>query len=344
MVLYKFFRPTDCSIDNLINQQIWLSRVFDFNDPFEGNIEYNRNRYAAESLLQSQNNHRINQHDRDILESIIQLYETSENSDDADEKVGLKVLMLSEDIKCEYYTRMGSCANKISYIHNGNAFLVCCFANLEKDETMLENMLMWTHYAENFKGFCVRYDINDNDPILENFYDIIYKVSNPLTFSELNTLVYSNTDEAVNLYTKRLNYKHPQWIYEKEKRIIIDTNIFENDKFKHKKNGVLLDFSYVSKIFFGLKMYSKENGKVDRRGLKKCRKIINAFKDSDVEILCTYRDENKIKLKSMCYIYDKLLRKKNSSLLIKPLEILRKIVSALRKKFCKINKFNKKQV
>lgn len=280
MILYKFYRATSNNKDNIINQQIWLSEIREFNDPFEGNIEFDRRRFAAENIEPF-----VIGKDKEYINAIRNEFNKVEHSEIIDKNVDALILKLTEGTRIDFCRQYGICAKELEKIRNQIPFVVTCFSKFDNDEEMLQNIVMWSHYADQHRGFCVKYRIDDNAPIVEHLFDVEYNQINRLNVSELKELLNDlNSDESQRILINRLKHKYYQWEYEKEKRLIISTN---NKCYTKIGKGGLMPFEHkIEKIFFGLKM---------ERNL--CREIINNCHDKVEEIYFTYRDENTNKLK-----------------------------------------------
>lgn len=93
--------------------------------------------------------------------------------------------------------------------------------------TDYKNKLMWSHYADSHKGFCIEYDYSlmdiDAHTILP--LPVIYSEERPLISWKAainNTL--ENNEDAVVQFTKCLLTKDSIWSYENEWRVLINTN------------------------------------------------------------------------------------------------------------------------
>lgn len=101
--------------------------------------------------------------------------------------------------------------------------------------------LLWAHYADSHKGFCIEYDLEKllsrQNPKHRHF-DVQYSNNIPnLDFSQL--LDQTNPDILIK---KMLGYKSQRWEYEQELRIITESQ------------GInIYDYRAVKAIYFGLK-------------------------------------------------------------------------------------------
>lgn len=99
-----------------------------------------------------------------------------------------------------------------------NLFLVGCLC------TSYKNRLMWSHYADSHKGFCIEYDFSEPE------VEILSKLPLPVFYSENRPLVpwkaaidnsVENMEEAYAEIMMGLLTKDKEWEYENEWRILI---------------------------------------------------------------------------------------------------------------------------
>ena len=120
-------------------------------------------------------------------------------------------------------------------------FVICCFTKTNN------NLLMWAHYANNHKGFCVEYDLSNKD-ILKELEYIIFPVSYSLnrkdTFDNLKLYCEECSGEVCwNLYRDVILRKSYHWLYENEFRLIMNS-----------KSSKSIKFYPIKAIYFGCNM------------------------------------------------------------------------------------------
>lgn len=140
----------------------------------------------------------------------------------------------SQNEAFKYFRIRSFSANKITY---------------KDDDSLLSNMLMWSHYTDNHKGICVKYVLSSNFCELRN--------EETGNFRHLFPVVY--TGEPITIYepitTKNaFALKSKCWEYENEVRLV-SFNKDINDAYS---NETLDTESYVKEVIFGLKC-TKEN-------------------------------------------------------------------------------------
>lgn len=133
--------------------------------------------------------------------------------------------------------------------------------------------LMWAHYANSHKGFCIEYETTKiKDKYLAPQMVTELKVDyNP----KPQTLTYLDINENNKIFKKLFATKSLKWGYEEEIRLIFDS--FE-----------LKDYhpSALTGIYFGTRFPSKKK-----------QQLINSLTNRDVRFYEMYREENSYNLK-----------------------------------------------
>ncbi len=113
--------------------------------------------------------------------------------------------------------------------------------------------LLWAHYANSHKGFCIEYDFNLllNNYSNEKLYNFAVKYSNfPPQLSLTNAL----SKDLFYIVKKISGTKSKRWKYEQEYRIVIN------------KCGIqMYDHKALRGIYFGLRMEEKRKNEIMRR-------------------------------------------------------------------------------
>lgn len=142
----------------------------------------------------------------------------------------------------------------------GNLAYMTCFTEHN------DNYLMWSHYADDHKGFCIEYDVKKlkSDPleITKHLFPVLY--STDRLSDDINTLIQDvrSMNEALNKGNEydgeyELDYllprflkKNPVWKYENEWRIVYTINEMYkiNDNVLYSQN---IPFPCVSGIYLG---------------------------------------------------------------------------------------------
>ncbi len=298
--LFKFYSPTSDNIIDIKKKRIQLSHPRTFNDPFDCQAGYDVEAYEKHTLLKyikesgcvevknSQDGFTNDEFDR------LSSSKTSLNNNLYYSPKVVKyssvlnelLLNKSQDfyhIICDLtYKFRNEAKAKIEKIRNVN-IRVACFSDLHRDNDLDDIIQMWSHYADNHKGFCVEYDISPlkesicfslenyeyhKNPskymeerittlILGGLFPVIYtanRVNIPKTklkkikLDEISGLPHDIEIDSI-LY-KTFIVKSAKWNYEKEWRLILDSdvcNYYDNK----------IPFPYIKRLYLGCKMNSQ---------------------------------------------------------------------------------------
>ena len=230
--LYKYYSFSEYSKKNLLDGTIWLSFPESFNDPYDCALTYS---------IMDLFNHGFTSELQDIFsnewrdEEKLTNAEKNQilNSEDTLTSFMSTIVNKNEEIKSAHKNEIKS--EIYNGIHNAiyemfkplsdinkKSMVVSCFSELN------DSMLMWSHYANCHKGFCLEYDFTSlpcSDIRTELLYPVIYQ--NDL----LNVTQYMQIDVLKNnIFGLRAAItKSTEWEYEKEWRIVAP---FETDNVK----------------------------------------------------------------------------------------------------------------
>lgn len=196
--LYKYEPDCDTKLNTLKNGKVWLACPKSFNDPFDCNIAHYDNELGfltpkqkkeiLKTIYPSFNCTRPNFVNRSLYKKIHEYY----NSEDENAPELINAIK-------ERYLDLG----------------ICCFT-----ASGFDNAVMWAHYANNHKGYCVEYSYSQPLSVdLENHFrrgiiPVTYVQSLPQV--ELMQLLINPNKVAKNLAA----IKNSNWSYEKEYRLI----------------------------------------------------------------------------------------------------------------------------
>lgn len=182
--VYKYHKINKFLYDLLINNEIWFSNPYSFNDPFDCNltIDGNNTPKQIKSYFKIANWNKS----KDSDETIQQLIDTNFQDKEAFQK---KINLISKQV----IGRLG----------------LACFTGTK------DNLLMWSHYTDEHKGVCLEFDYTKDTKFFKPFkkvtYDKIYPTYN----------YYNNKNNVVG---QLLLHKSKHWKYEKETRIFKKKN------------------------------------------------------------------------------------------------------------------------
>ena len=224
--LYKFQSfEGKSSIENLRRSQIWFSKPDGLNDPFDCSININFHS-TDEELASFVRDHYIEwlRHTgkaEEIPERELQYLPNGNPSKELRDATD-KIIMEKQQQRRYEFSQMG----------------VACFT------TEVENILMWSHYASQHKGFCLEFDTNYFlfDGKL-NLHQIDYSDSFP-------THPHAALIQKPLIVNSPLTTKSKDWIYEREWRLIV----------REGNSALEYDPKALTAIYFGC-WASKENMK-----------------------------------------------------------------------------------
>lgn len=208
--IYKYENADKYSLLNLKASAIYFNSPANFNDPFDCNFALNIEDISEDELTMFKSpNHSFQ---RMMAPEVKQQFLNSQN------------IQIKDSIYNNVRIALGNQMQIIQQTHG-----IACFSEVNY------NLLMWSHYAESCKGFCLEFDTS-----IEPFNKLkkVNYLSDPPSVSAIKII---NSDEAEREAEKLWLTKSVDWHYEKEWRII------------HKKAGT--QFHYKQKalkaIYFG---------------------------------------------------------------------------------------------
>jgi len=203
--LYKYRCYNAYSLASLANSSIWLSEPKTFNDPFDCALTLDRDAYkqsVVDAIGDAMNRVQQGKKKREEL--------LKEWPGDKDAFETLR------DCVKELFQNIG----------------ICSFSAIG------DHMLMWSHYADNHKGFCVEYDCREGTKLKELALPVKYSESIPKVSA--TDLVGERQQETIDLFWLT---KSSVWSYEQEWRVMMQ-----------KGNKYYQAPSKITSITFGAKM------------------------------------------------------------------------------------------
>ncbi len=211
--LYKYQPYNTQTLDNLKNRRIWFSKPSKFNDPFDCAIHFEVSLHTAE--------------DWEVL------YKKYADEVTEKEKFEAKYLTngdVNKAFKDEAIIGLKKAFNeRVEIMRNQRG--VACFSEV------VDNILMWAHYADGHRGFCLEFDTNDE--AFSKAHPVLYSDLLP-TLNLVSVLVKNSDDNLMDIVTTKASL----WAYEKEWRLFHK----EGDK----EYG--LSVNVLTGIYFGCEM------------------------------------------------------------------------------------------
>jgi len=173
----KYYAPTSDSILDVQQQRIWLAHPSSFNDPFECSIGCDVEEYEKRCLLKyiKENGYIDTSSYEECFTSdeYNRIYNSSTNSEITYHYLSkledywslmwdlLKTKSKSFHHKIYEFRRDArqEAETKIAKLRNIN-IRVACFSEFKRIDGFSKNIQMWSHYADNHRGFCVEFDLS----------------------------------------------------------------------------------------------------------------------------------------------------------------------------------------
>lgn len=209
--LYKYYRDSDQSLDNVRNNKMWYSAPCNFNDVFDCEFSIQKKGVVEDAIKMLSQKHKILQ-------------------GSAEWKNIYKVVNQQCRVLRTVFDKLRS--------ETG----VSCFSESQ------DSLLMWAHYANNHRGMCVEYNLLEINDLLK-FAPVPVIYSGERTcFDSFNP--QSVEKDSLKLLIYSITSKSQEWRYEKEWRIIRDSKACGAAWNKETK-GALLDMIHPSSITLG---------------------------------------------------------------------------------------------
>lgn len=209
-ILYRYL-DIKGAIPTLESGTLKVSRLSDFNDPFEVMYSTKPIRTREELLAIVR---RSSCRSMDVLHSIsISKLGTGVNHAVLDgaakalKMSDIEVLSIAKELN-ETMGRDLDLARRHAELH----FRVCCFA--EHDESFKEEVLLWSHYAQRHEGVRLSFELPENSP--EFMIGKVVYENNMIEVDLANDTGKACQEKVI----KALFTKHAAWSYENESRML----------------------------------------------------------------------------------------------------------------------------
>ncbi len=260
--LFKFYPPSPYSLINIENRALYLSSPRDFNDQFDSYVCIEAEKFKKYYLLKrlkELNLRSKNEEEGKVSEKeYYEIYHSGTRETDppiylnkARPKHFIFTLFDIRKKKSRHLSGLlyeiveearRECRKKIDYLRNME-FRISCFSNFKDEAELLKNTTMWSHYADNHRGFCIKYkmdfkNVSNENSIRCGFFPVNYTCKVPrLSPRELMKLKFNNDELVLSRSVLKTAYKtmitkSTSWDYEKEWRLIIskyDSDILVNN-------------------------------------------------------------------------------------------------------------------
>jgi hypothetical protein len=202
------------ALSTLASNSIWFSSQKNLNDPFEGIVNIIEPPTKGEKIKKA-------------LEFGSNAVRKQSNVSEAEAKniVMSRYLKNPQDVLAFVDEGIEKFKDDLSEYQNKLGIFSTASDIPDDPRTQVGNMLLWSHYADEFKGFCVKYDIDilqeslkENNPESVFAWVKVDYVDRPHSID-----VLGNSELSAEKYLSSIQRKHEQWDYECEVRLISTT-------------------------------------------------------------------------------------------------------------------------
>lgn len=236
--LYRYMRFDEYWEKNIFEGQLYLSCASELNDPFDCLVYLDHEKYKKDIFEKTRRMF------PSIYENILQ--------EEIDRMISDEMDQLLYEMKKEYR--------------------ITCFSEYNLSP------LMWAHYADSHKGFCLKYDLSKIDPgYCRAILPVIYTDKR---YDASEAFITRKNNLSMNFCF----FKSLHWKYEKEWRIAIPGNIVRDGEY-------YADFSAgISGIYIGLNSMKNHGDKV--------KEIVKQYSIKGIPVHEMYIEHNTYNLKS----------------------------------------------
>ncbi len=221
-------------LDQIEKNAIWLSRPDSFNDPYDcyfvGSFQITFFEYVLKALPEFANAPGVD-------------LDACRNSPEPAKMLFQMVLLSAGNFTQENLKAIEDQFSRQSFKEQredlNNTIRICCFSERN------DSILMWSHYSDDHKGFCLSYDLEQStEASFRNLYPVIYR-------TEIADVTAELTKRFKGWGGKPSIFKSLEWSYEQEWRqlqVIPDKS----------HPGALMNFHPIRGLYLG-KAISPEN-------------------------------------------------------------------------------------
>lgn len=237
--LYKYLDWNNKFHRKIISrQELYFPKPSEFNDPFDGNIPVRWDLLSFEDCYEK---------NLELLSIVLKDKDENKVKAFVREQTKKKQLWHPEKLKKEAAEQLDKWDSIIGLLSLSST---------------RDNILMWSHYSMNHKGFVVGFDTKS----MESDYN--FEWIEPINYQEQYPLISGNDDSRLQFH-KKFYSKSTLWEYEKEWRISI--NHIEKRKVRIKPES-------ITEIIIGCKMDLKNIQRIIKLSKQKLGNNIAIFK------------------------------------------------------------------
>lgn len=254
-IIYKHRNwKEDFHKDLLKKNQFFMASPSSLNDPFDCRIYENHIKFLETSENKEEYIKKSLENNLDYLKS-----------NNLTEENGREILSERLNDTLHYQVRSEVIGNEI----DDQSIGIGCFSE------NWNSILMWTHYADNHKGYCVGFD--EKWLRYSQLFSKVKRVEYSIDYPELNPLNKSKNSSELKYF-----YKSLDWDYEEEIRVM---NLYVNYKTEKPNRIIELENKHIKEVILGLK--TSESDK---------KEIISIAKDKNIDVWKTTKAEFKFEI------------------------------------------------
>lgn len=245
----KFYKYRSFNYNNfmaLIEERVYLSDPKEFNDPFDCCYNVCSTRVIEEIKLLFKKRKTVSLEDISELEIFIK--------DDNVEEFKNKYTSMIEKYK---FTAKEF---NVNFEKLEVDFKVCSFS-AKKD-----SILMWSHYSDYHKGYCIELELFNTDSLYPVFYSDSLKIGT------------GKIKKSIKLFSALVKAK--EWDYEDEYRVIEKKNS-ENESLKVKIKTIYLGARFENKVLKKILEYTSEKKGYEIKQMKISEEDFTLLEDKD---------------------------------------------------------------
>lgn len=248
--LYKFYSVNEDNLGALSCSSLWFAVAYHFNDPFEGALKPELSVFTEEKVVKllKQIQELVN---KGILSENNVLGIKKESMIDFEKKL-LKNVVQNRDRVFKlaiafFYEIFEDTRNRLLE-ENG----MCSFSATRKALEPIDNILMWSHYGDGFKGFCIKFD---KQKLIDSIPSKLFVAEKTMEYLDSPPImdIHDFTNESLKAFTEDIKSnskafdwiftKHSSWDYESEVRCLVE-------------EGGLIEFDSrsIKEVYLGGKM------------------------------------------------------------------------------------------
>jgi hypothetical protein len=245
--VYTYRAPDGYALEGLRDSTVWLSAAARFNDPYDSSLfmdSLGALRYQVRKILLEDPPRgltpadiQIIAHATDPLQAATDLLRGPQSDLTYEEALQLQRLLLGNA-----RTHSLEMSGRFSALVQ-QAVKVCSFS------TTLDSLVMWAHYADSHRGFCVEYSLEslpNAHPARQNIFPVRYSdIRYDLTRDFELFLESAHAEESNHPLLAALN-KSTHWSYENEWRLVM----FDDSE----KAGGRISMPIPSAVYLGSRM------------------------------------------------------------------------------------------